>query len=60
MDVDKIVDIYNIMKQEMIGLRVSTSKYVLLQSKVVSLLVDRFSIDEDVVYTEYLNEGRMS
>lgn len=60
MDIDKIVDIYNIMKQEMIGLRVSTSKYVLLQSKVVSLLVDRFSIDEDVVYTEYLNECRMN
>lgn len=60
MDILDIVDIYNIMKQEMVGLSLSSNRFVLLQDKIVSLLVDRFGLDREVIYSDYLNEGRMN
>lgn len=59
MEIYDIVDVYNMIKDSMIGLRVSTRKYVLLQEKVVSLIVSRFGVDSEVVYRDYILEDRM-
>ncbi len=59
MNIDEIVKLYNVLKNEMLKERVKTLYFISLQRKIFELIKNKFECDDEVIFKEYLLEDKL-